>query len=146
MESRPPSAGNGASYPRARKFVQWITGAYALLLVYVSLAPGQRIPGIFDWGELFSPDKIAHFGAYAFFAVLLSFSIGRASTGKRAATAATVAALFGVLMECLQAIAGTGRDFDPVDMAANLIGALLGAAIFLLLHALSKTYRATART
>ncbi|PPK87584.1 VanZ like protein [Neolewinella xylanilytica] len=117
---------------------------YALLLGYVSLVPGQRIPGIFDWSELFSPDKIAHFGAYAFFAVLLSFSIGSASTGKRAATAALAAALFGALMEVLQGIAGTGREYDPVDMVANLIGALLGGALYVLLQRIVYKYLAPA--
>lgn len=114
------------------------------MLAYVSLAPGQRIPGIFDWSELFSPDKIAHFGAYAFFAVLLSFSIGGASPGKRAATAATASALFGALMEVLQGISGTGREYDPVDMVANLIGAVLGAAFYLLLHRIMYKYLAPA--
>lgn len=56
------------------------------------------------------------------------------SRGKEAATAAFAAALFGVLMEVLQGIAGTGRDFDPVDMVANLIGAILGGAVYLLLR------------
>ncbi|NJB87492.1 VanZ family protein [Lewinella marina] len=126
--------------------MRFITALYALLLIYVSLAPGQRIPGIFNWGELFSPDKIAHFGAYAFFAVLLSFSNGMASRWKRAATAALLAALFGVLMEVLQGIAGTGRDFDPVDMVANLIGALLGGAVYLLLQPLLFKYLAPVRS
>ena len=114
------------------------------MLIYVSLAPGQRIPGIFDWTELFSPDKIAHFGAYAFFAVLLSFSIGSASPGKQAATAAFAAALFGAIIEVLQGIAGTGREYDPVDMVANLIGALLGGAMFLLLRQIVYKYLAPA--
>ncbi|WP_116127617.1 VanZ family protein [Lewinella sp. IMCC34183] len=140
----PPKSPPAASYLRVRQYSRWITGAYTLLLVYVSLAPGQRIPTIFDWSKLISPDKIAHFGAYAFFAVLLSFSIGTASYRKRAATAALAAALFGVLMEFLQGIAGTGRDFDPVDMVANLIGALLGAALILLLRPLLTKYLAPA--
>ncbi|MGB3801140.1 MAG: VanZ family protein, partial [Lewinella sp.] len=118
----------------------------ALVLTYVSLAPGQQIPGIFDWSELFSPDKIAHFGAYAFFAVLLSFAIGMASPGKRAATAALAAALFGALMEVLQGISGTGREYDPVDMAANLIGALLGGAIYLLYRQIVYKYLAPVRS
>ena len=129
-----------------KTFARYLTAAYAVLIVYLSLAPGQRIPGIFDWGRLFSPDKIAHFGAYAFFAVLLSFSNGMASPGKRAATAALAAALFGVLMEFLQGIAGTGREFDPVDMVANLIGAVLGALVYLMLQALLTKYLVPARS
>ncbi|WP_420458951.1 VanZ family protein [Neolewinella sp.] len=102
----------------------------------VSLKPGQQIPKIFDWSELFSPDKFAHFTAYAIFAVLLSFSIGGRSVLIPTATAVTAAALFGVLMEVLQGIAGTGRFYDPVDMVANLLGAIFGGVIYALLRAL----------
>lgn len=41
-----------------------------------------------------------------------------------------VATLFGVLMEILQGISGTGRNFDAVDMVANLIGAVLGGVVY----------------
>ncbi len=64
----------------------------------------------------------------------MSFSIEGHSIRKRTATATVSAALFGALMEFLQGIAGTGRDFDPVDMVANLIGALLGGGVFVLLQ------------
>ncbi|THH39337.1 VanZ family protein [Neolewinella litorea] len=146
MSIQPPKGRPAASVSQGKRRLRLVTGAYALLLVYVSLAPGQRIPGIFDWGELFSPDKIAHFGAYAFFAVLLSFSNGMASRWKRAATAALAAALFGALMEVLQGIAGTGRDFDPVDMAANLIGAVLGGMVYLLLQPIMIKYLTPVRS
>ncbi len=33
-------------------------------------------------------------------------------------------------MEGLQAISGTGRSFDPVDMVANVIGAILGGLCY----------------
>ncbi len=131
---QPPNHRHPASTGQDRRIQRYICLVYAVVIVYVSLAPGQRIPGIFNWGSLFSPDKVAHFGAYAIFAVLLSFSIGGTSIRKRTATAVVFAALFGVLMEGLQGIAGTGRDFDPIDMVANLIGAMLGGVIYLLLH------------
>ncbi|MCP9234561.1 VanZ family protein [Lewinella sp. JB7] len=135
----PPKSATATSYPRLR-VQRYVCLAYAALLTYVSLAPGQRIPGIFDWGRLFSPDKVAHFGAYAIFAVLLSFSIRTTSRWKLAVTAAAAAALFGAIMEVLQGIAGTGRDFDPVDMVANLIGAILGGAFYLALPQSMKQY------
>ncbi len=144
--AHPPTGSPIASGLRDRRVQRYVCLAYALLLVYVSLAPGQRIPGIFDWGRLFSPDKVAHFGAYAIFAVLLSFSIGGFSVQNRAATAAVFAALFGALMEVLQGIAGTGREFDPVDMVANLIGALLGGGVFVLLQYLVNKYFTTVKS
>lgn len=45
-------------------------------------------------------------------------------------------------MEILQGISGTGRSFDPVDMAANLLGAIMGGLTFLL-YQLLKTRLST---
>ena len=105
--------------------------AYGLLLAFVSLAPGSQLPKIPDWSNLFSPDKVAHFGAYAIFALLLSVLYSERGT-RGILIAIFIAAAFGTLMEFLQAVAGTGRSFDPVDMAANLMGALLGGLLFFL--------------
>ena len=41
-------------------------------------------------------------------------------------------------MEVLQGVSGMGRAFDPVDMVANTIGALIGGLAFLLFHKLYK--------
>ena len=63
----------------------------------------------------------------------MSFSIGTSPAGRRTAFAIVSAFFFGVLMEVLQGLMGAGREFDPVDMVANLIGALLGGAAYWLL-------------
>ena len=131
---QPPKSSTTASSRRGRSVLRLLSLGYAIFLAVVSLKPGQQIPKIFDWSELFSPDKFAHFTAYAIFAVLLSFSIAGRSVLKSTATAVTAAALFGVLMEVLQGIAGTGRFYDPVDMVANLLGATFGGVVYLLLR------------
>jgi VanZ family protein len=41
-------------------------------------------------------------------------------------------------MEMLQAVSGTGRSFDYVDMVANLLGAMLGGLAFWLLKKITK--------
>jgi VanZ family protein len=126
----PPNRTAPASTPEKRRVQRYITLAYLAFVVYVSLAPGQRVPSILDWSSLIGPDKIAHFGAYAIFAVLLSLSIEIGSPGKRIVVAVIGAALFGGLMELLQAIMGIGRTFDLIDMVANLIGAILGGVLY----------------
>jgi len=45
-------------------------------------------------------------------------------------------------MELLQGISGTGRSSDPVDMVANLLGAVGGGLTFLL-YQLLKTWLST---
>jgi len=107
--------------------------AYSLLLTYASLAPGSKLPTIPDWSALFSPDKVAHFGAYAIFALLLSLLNSERGT-RGILVAVFLAVAYGALLEVLQAVMGTGRSFDPVDMVANFIGALLGGLLFFLLQ------------
>lgn len=118
-----------ASLLRNRR-IQWFVSAfYAAFLLVISLAPTQSLPKIPDWNLLFTPDKVAHFGAYGLFAVLLSVNFSERWGGKGISLAVVVAASYGFLMEVLQALAGTGRNYDPVDMVANLLGAVLGGIL-----------------
>ena len=110
----------------------------------VSLLPGERMPTVPDWFSLFSPDKVAHFGAYGVFALLLSVTFAEYQTKQPLLKAIILATVYGVLMEILQGLSGTGRQFDPVDMVANFLGALLGGLAYWLLTLLRKKATATA--
>lgn len=101
------------------------------------------MPSIPDWTTLFSPDKVAHFGAYGVFALLLSAHLTERRIKWAIPRAIFLAACFGVLMEVLQGISGTGRNFDPVDMVANLFGAIVGGCGFLLYQLLKKWWSTT---
>ena len=125
--------------------LRWLAvSVYALLLTAGSLLPGDRLPRLPDWSTLFSPDKVAHFGAYAVFALLLSAAFRAGQTRWAIPKAVVAVSAFGVLLELLQGVSGTGRSYDPVDMAANTLGALLGGAAYGLLLLLKKRYSATA--
>ncbi|MEM9930111.1 MAG: VanZ family protein [Bacteroidota bacterium] len=126
----PPKPNKAASTPRKQRIQWFVTSVYALLLLAGSVAPGDKLPTIPNWSTLFSPDKVLHFGAYGVFALLLSVVFSERRTKWAIFSAIAVAAAFGLLMECLQAISGTGRSFDAIDMVANLIGALLGGGTF----------------
>ncbi|TXF88811.1 VanZ family protein [Neolewinella aurantiaca] len=136
-------------YPKAsssrKQRIQWFaSGAYTLFLIVVSLLPGGNVPSIPDWFSLFSPDKVAHFGAYGVFALLLSVTFSEGRIKWVILRSVFIAAGFGVLMEILQGISGTGRHFDPVDMVANLLGAVLGGLVYYLFKLLRKKTSATA--
>ncbi|SEP85369.1 VanZ family protein [Neolewinella agarilytica] len=133
MRTPPPKTKSEASSLNNRRLQRFAAVAYGLLLAYVSLAPGTKLPAIPDWSTLFSPDKVAHFGAYAIFALLLSVLYSERGA-KGILFAVFIAAAYGTLMEFLQAVAGTGRSFDPVDMVANLLGAILGGLLFFLFY------------
>ena len=111
---------------------------YLLLLALVSLLPNSSLPTIPDWTSLFSPDKVAHFAAYALLALLLSAEAYPRKRMGGIGLAILAAALFGAALEFLQAVIGTGRSFDPVDMVANALGALLGGLLATLVAKLWK--------
>lgn len=132
MFPQPPKSKAAASVEVNRRVPRLLTGVYGLLLVVASLLPGDKLPTIPDWSRLFSPDKVAHFGAYAFFALLLSVCFSERGRINNTVKAVLLASCFGAIMEVLQALAGTGRSFDFIDMAANCLGALFGGIIITL--------------
>lgn len=130
----PPQTNWVTSYPQLRRGQRLALLLYTVFLTAVSLLPSGQLPGIPNWSNLFSPDKVAHFGAYAIFALLLSLELYPRYFSRGIVYAILTAALFGALMEVLQGVSGLGREADYVDMAANSLGTLLGALLFLLGH------------
>ena len=126
---RPPLWWLRASVEQLRRIRWYAVGAYALFLTVGSLTPRFGLTEIFSWSRLFSPDKIAHFGAYAVFAVLLAVAFRNRGRWSSLLLAFLTASVFGILMEVAQALSQTGREYDPVDMLANCLGALLGCLL-----------------
>lgn len=139
-----PKKIEGASSFRKRGIQWFASSAYAAFLLIVSLLPDGNLPSVPNWFSLFSPDKVAHFGAYGLFALLLSVSFSKSRIKRVVLYAVSVAAVYGVVMEILQGISGTGRHFDLVDMVANLLGAILGGFVYYLFTQLRKKTSATA--
>ena len=105
----------------------WLTVAYIALLTTLSLVqlsvPSPEVPGI-------GFDKIVHFCFYAGLNTLLIATIiahkGAIKTKQIIAT--TIAAIaYGVAIEFIQQ--QVDRDFNPYDIAANSLGAIIAAII-----------------
>lgn len=90
----------------------------ALVIAWLSLIPMEGVPA----PEV--SDKLRHFAAYAALAAPLAVALGT----RRWMMAALLAAIYGGAMEVAQALAPTGREGSVADAAANLGGAVLGAA------------------
>jgi VanZ family protein len=99
----------------------WVVASLLLLVavIYLSLAPNQEVPtpGNFD--------KLQHAFAYAFLAAWFTGLVAKRGYWK---VALALAAL-GLAMELLQHFMALGRQGDPLDMAANMLGIGIGVAL-----------------
>ena len=107
------------------------------MLVWAALIAGlSSIPNNFpptDPSEL-NADKAVHFGLYAVLAALaVASAMRRGTAGSRffmAALVVVAVALFGVVDEVYQRVI-PGRDPNPLDWAADVVGAVCGAVLAL---------------
>lgn len=109
----------------------WGVGAaiLALLIGVVSMLPPRGTPGveIADLGEVLA--TIGHGLAYA---VLAGLAVAAQRAPRVLLTLAVVVG-YGILLEALQGAFGL-RSFQMSDIAANAVGALVGAAAAMLLR------------
>ena len=109
-------------------------GWAAVILVLCGI-PGRKIPEL-TFLQWLKPDKIVHlvlFGIQSFLLLRAFRSAGSPEPVRRyAMPAALVLSIgYGALIEWLQVTVFIDRSGDVRDAAANAIGALLGAWIFL---------------
>ena len=74
-------------------------------------------------------DKLVHAVAYAVLAALCTLSIPRLRRIPAALRSIVLAMTYGILLEIIQGLFIPGRSFDLLDIAANAVGAVLGAVI-----------------
>lgn len=79
-------------------------------------------------------DKLLHLGAFGVLAILVAWALARLGhgAGRVLLVAVLAVTLFGALDEWHQSFV-PGREADPLDWAADTAGALLGAALVVVL-------------
>ena len=119
--------------PRPRWWVPWAPALGYMLLIWAL----SSIPTQFDFSRVPFRDKGAHFVEYATLAVLLAHallgSFARASAIVLFAVAALGTTLWGAIDEIHQAFV-PGRVSDVNDLMADAIGAISGAALYVLVR------------
>lgn len=103
---------------------------WAMLILGVSTMPGNSLPD-FDWGNLLQPDKLGHLLVYGIFTGTLLWGNARWFHPEKMPRytiiiVLLVAVLYGILMEWLQWQFFPGRNFDVLDIIANIIGCFIG--------------------
>lgn len=104
-----------------RRMWRWLAILAALVIAVGSLMPGSELP------DSLPSDKINHLMGYAGLAALIALS------GQRYGWAAALAVGFGLMIEWAQLYVPGRSGADLLDMAANLVGALLGIAFVVVL-------------
>ncbi len=105
---------------------------WAVLILVLSGMPGNAMPS-FDWWHLFQPDKVGHVVVYAILTGLLLWGTVKKIQLKplpknTIVTVVLIAVLYGISMECMQWQFFPGRNFDVLDIIANIIGSFAGLA------------------
>ena len=109
----------------------WPTLIWAIVIFCLHIMPSERIPKPPDWG--ISLDKLVHFFLFAGLSFLVLMyhhhKQGRPNT-KIILVIIIAASLYGLLMETVQ-IAVPGREFHPIDLVADCLGAFAGNFVYL---------------
>ncbi|MDD2737161.1 MAG: VanZ family protein [Desulfuromonadaceae bacterium] len=105
-----------------------VGAAYLTIVAFLSLMPSRNIP---DIPQFPGADKLVHICMYlglSFLACWICLE-GRHQLWFMCALLGAVF-MYGALMEILQRTMHNGRSFDFNDMAANLVGAIIGVLIY----------------
>lgn len=108
---------------------------WAALILVLSGIPGDYIPRVVMFSEWLGPDKLVHLVIFGVLAFLLLKSISR-QYGKVlnrfivVTIVLAVGTVFGLLLEALQRHVFVGRNGNPYDLAADVLGLILGTAVF----------------
>ncbi|MEJ2471817.1 MAG: VanZ family protein [Desulfuromonadales bacterium] len=115
---------------------------WAGVILWLSLTSSPpEIKGFLGW------DKLLHAGAYGLLALLSTefFYFMQRSLPRAVVFGILVTLAFGALMEILQAISGTGRTAEWLDLVADAVGAIAGCVVFCLAVVVSSRKSPTGR-
>lgn len=106
---------------------RFAAASWAVLVVFALTVPlPSGPPGLLAG---LNADKLVHVVLFAVQAALLAAAIGAPAAGRAAAVAALGAAVFGLSGELWQAVL-PWRSAELADLAADLIGAVVGAGLW----------------
>jgi VanZ family protein len=111
---------------------------WACVIFLLILMPGKQMP---DTGNLFSFDKIAHFGVFSIlsFMMILGFAKQFANDKLRkrhAIYGLVISLVYASILELSQAIV-PDRQMNFLDLIANIVGVISGYLLFLLIYKFS---------
>jgi hypothetical protein len=130
-DSRPP-VGISAMPVKTKNFLPSII--WAVVILVLTLLPGNYIPRVGSFWNLFSPDKLIHIFLFSVLAILLFSGFYRQYSGgsRRYITVKVLAfsMILAVITELLQASLPLGRSGNIYDTIADFAGISMGWLVF----------------
>ncbi len=114
-----------------------------VLVMVLTLTPGNYFPEVSSFWNLFSPDKIIHLLIFGVLSFLLLSGFGKHFRLK-SVRGTTISPLFitlftGILTEVMQAVFPIGREASIYDVVANFTGCFAGYYSFRILKNKNET-------
>lgn len=114
------------------------TICWLLLILLLTLSPGDAFPETRIWTDLLSFDKVVHFLIFSILVVLMIVGFSKQYTyewiRKRAVPLSLAISIgYGILIEAIQ-IPIPGRYLEGMDIVANTIGCFIGYGLFYLVY------------
>jgi len=119
-----------------KNYKYWLPSiVWAASIIVASLASVRNLKK-FRIEGLFELDKLIHFTMYFGLSIFLSIGFYYAqkieSKGRLFLYSFILSSSLGTILEVLQKVITESRSFDYYDIIANIIGALIGSALFLI--------------
>ena len=122
----------------AMKFIRyyWPAILWILLVLYLCTIPGDKIPSS-SFLDKIHADKIVHLGLFGCTVLLLciGYYLSKGHVSQLTLIFIVIAAsVYGLVIEYIQKFWAVHRSFDMSDVAADIVGAILGVIAFKLVR------------
>lgn len=113
--------------------------SWTIVILLLTILPGNYFPKVPSFMDLFSPDKLVHFFIFGLLTIFAIFSFGKQYTISVLRSYKTIFALIysislGGVTEILQSFMNWGRYGSIYDFIANTIGCFIGVWVFRILN------------
>lgn len=116
----------------------FFTLCWLLLILLLTLTPGENMPQTSLWENLLSFDKVAHFFIFGVLVFLMIIGLSKQYRylflrNKAVQISLAVGIAYGIIIEIIQQFI-PGRGFEVADIAANTIGCFMGYGLFYVVY------------
>ncbi len=113
----------------------WPPLAWAVVMLALAGMPGNYIPRVISFRDWLGPDKLVHLAMFGIFAFLMLAGpaeqyLARFNRFLVGIIVFAIGTIFGFVLEALQRFVFIGRNGNLYDLAADILGLLVGIAAF----------------